>query len=69
MAELTQTPFHTHNGTDTPKLSTENLSFPIVSAAPTDSAPNGTIRVLFDGSSTYRIYIRVNNAWKYCNLS
>lgn len=69
MAEITPTPIHTHNGTDTPKLNTEYMQFPVQSSAPTDSAPNGTIRIHFDGSSTYRIYIRVNNAWKYANLS
>ena len=66
---MSDIPNHTHNNTDSPKITTENLQFPIVSAAPTDSAPNGTIRILFDGSTTYRIYVRVNNAWKYATLS
>jgi hypothetical protein len=66
---MSDIPFHTHNNTDTPKIKTEYLQFPIVSAAPTDAAPNGTVRVMFDGSTTYRIYVRVNNAWKYATLS
>lgn len=66
---MNEIPYHTHNNTDTPKLNTEQLQFPVVSAAPTDSPPNGTIRIMFDGSTTYRIYVRVNNAWKYSALS
>jgi len=62
-------PFHTHNDTDSPRLNTEHFFFPIQSSTPTDSAPNGTIRIHWDGSSTYRLYIRVNNTWKYTNLS
>lgn len=62
-------PNHVHNGTDVAKLDPVHfLGFPIISSVPTDSAINGTIRV-YNSGATYRLYVRVNNLWKYVTLS
>lgn len=62
-------PSHTHNGIDTVKLNPRDfLGFPIISAVPTDSALEGTIRIYSSGG-TYRLYVRVNNLWKYTALT
>lgn len=65
-----QTPFHIHNGADgTPQLDPVNfLPFTVYSAVPTDTAPNGTFKIVYDGVN-YRIYFRVNNLWKYATLT
>lgn len=65
-----QTPFHIHNGADgTPMLDPINfLPFTIYSTIPTDSAPNGTMKLVYDGTN-YRLYFRVNNLWKYASLT
>lgn len=58
---------HEHNGVDSPRVDGKNIIFPITATAPTDKAPNGTIRLYFTGT-TYRIYARLNNVWKYKTL-
>jgi len=64
------TPYHTHNSIDgTPQLDPSNfLPFTIYSAIPTDTANNGTMKIVYDGVN-YRVYFRVNNLWKYVNLT
>jgi hypothetical protein len=60
---------HDHDGTNTPKINPKNLlGFPVISAVPTDAAPNGTIRFYYSGIS-YRLYVRINNSWKYAALT
>lgn len=65
-----QTPYHTHNSVDgTPQIDPVNLlPFTVYSAVPTDAAPNGTFKLVYDGTN-YRIYFRVNNLWKYAALT
>lgn len=56
---------HTHNKIDSPPVHGQDIiPTPVISSAPTDMAPNGTIRVYLNGS-TYRLYIRANNTWKF----
>lgn len=56
---------HTHNGFDSPKIDPQNLTgFPIFTAVPTHNAPEGTIVLRWDGSTTYEIYARINKSWK-----
>lgn len=65
-----QTPYHIHNGADgTPQIDPINLlPFTVYSAIPTDTSPNGTFKLVYDGSN-YRLYFRVNNLWKYVTLT
>lgn len=65
-----QTPYHIHNGADgTPQIDPNNLlPFTVYSAIPTDTSPNGTLKLVYDGSN-YRLYFRVNNLWKYVTLT
>lgn len=66
---ISKVPNHEHTGVDINRIDPKNLlGFPIVSVAPTADLPEGTIR-LYRNSSTYRIYCRINNLWKYANLS
>lgn len=62
-------PAHGHTGTDSLKIDPANLSgFPILTAAPTDSAQNGVIRLALIGG-VYYFYARINNAWKRVALT
>tara|TARA_R110000868_G_scaffold271022_2_gene530476 strand:+ start:4414 stop:4692 length:279 start_codon:yes stop_codon:yes gene_type:complete len=65
-----QTPYHIHNGADgTPMLDPINmLPFTVYSAVPTDTSPNGTFKLVYDGAN-YRLYYRMNNLWKYVTLT
>lgn len=62
---LNNLPFHIHNGIDAPKIKFQDLlPIPIVTTAPTDAAPEGTIRI-YNSSGTIRLYVRANKTWKY----
>ena len=61
---------HIHTGSDSLQLSpTDFLGFPIVSATPTTTPLNGSFAVLYDGATTYELYVRINNLWKKVALS
>lgn len=68
--EMRKIVFHTHNGVDgTPRLDPTNFApFTVYSTIPTDTSPNGTFKLVFDGAN-YRLYFRVNNLWKYVTLT
>jgi hypothetical protein len=60
---------HSHNGSDSERLDPNNfLGFPVAVSAPTDSAPNGTIRLAIISGTAY-IYARINNTWVKATLS
>lgn len=60
---------HSHNGSDSERLDPQNfLGFPVLTAVPTDSAPNGTIRLALISGTAY-IYARINNTWVKATLS
>lgn len=60
---------HGHTGTDCQRIDPKDLlGFPVISAVPTDNAINGTIRAYRSGA-TYRLYIRINNTWRYATLT
>lgn len=62
-------PPHQHNGVDNLQISQKNITgFPIVSTVPADAAPNGTVRLYFDGTN-YRLYAIINTQWKGVILS
>ena len=62
-------PPHQHNGVDNLQIDPVNLTgFPVIGAIPLDNAPQGTIRLYFDGAN-YRFYARINNQWKGVILS
>jgi len=65
-----ETPYHIHNGNDgTPQIDPVNLlPFTVYSAVPTDTASNGTFKLVFDGTN-YRLYYRINSLWKYVALT
>lgn len=66
---LSRIPNHTHNGVDCVRINPADLlGFPTVSVIPTDKARNGTIRV-YNSGATYRLYVRINNLWKYASLT
>lgn len=59
----------THNGTDAPQIDPRDLlGFSILSAAPTWSAPNGTI-VFTSIAGVFKIYVRFPGAWKSAALT
>jgi len=61
---------HTHNGFDSPRLSPSNLlGFPIFTAVPAHDAPEGTIVLRWDGSTTYELYARINKGWRKISLT
>lgn len=61
---------HQHTGVDSSKISPSNLlGFPLFRSVPTHIAPEGTIVLYWDGGATYRIYVRINNTWRYVNLT
>ena len=61
---------HTHNGFDSPRISPQNLlGFPTFTAVPTHDAPEGSILLRWDGSTTYELYSRLNRSWKKIALS
>ena len=61
---------HEHNGYDSPRIDPKNLlGFPIFTAVPTHAAPEGTIILRWDGSTTYELYARINKSWKKIALS
>lgn len=62
-------PIHVHGGTDSPQIDPRNLlGFPIMTAVPTDNAPEGTIRLALI-AGTYYIYARINQTWKRATLT
>jgi len=66
---VARVPAHVHSGVDSGKINPADLNgFPILSAAPTDAPPNGTIRLALVGS-TYSLYARINNVWKSATLT
>jgi len=73
--ELFDIPFHTHTGTDSPQVDPRNLlGFPTIlvadaTVAPTDNPPNGTFRFYYDSVVVYRLWARINNGWRYVNLT
>lgn len=61
---------HQHTGIDSAKLNPANfLGFPLFRSLPTHVAPEGTMLLYWDGMATYRIYVRINQLWKYVNLT
>lgn len=62
-------PAHIHAGPDAPQLDPKDfLGFPIMTAAPTDNAREGTIRLALI-AGTYYIYARINQTWKRATLT
>lgn len=62
-------PVHVHGGTDSPQIDPRNLlGFPIATSAPSDNAPEGTIRLGLVGG-VYKIYARINQTWKSATLT
>lgn len=65
--------FHTHNGFDAPRVSFVDLvPMPIwtdSTALTSWDAPEGTIALYWDGSTTYKIYARINGTWKSAALT
>lgn len=62
--------YHTHDGINSPKIYPRDLNgFPVYSSVPTHDAPEGTIVAYWDGSTTYKIYIRLNKSWKSVAVS
>ena len=61
---------HKHTGLDAKQIDPKDLlGFPIYTAVPTHSAPEGTLVLRWDGSTTYELYARINKAWRKCSLS
>lgn len=60
--------YHTHNRLDSPAVAGEDIKFRVVTAAPTDTAEEGTIRIL-NNAGTITIYVRANKTWKSVALS
>lgn len=61
---------HQHTGVDSAKISPSNLlGFPLFRSVPAHTAPEGTIVLYWDGGATFRIYVRINNTWRYVNLT
>jgi hypothetical protein len=58
---------HSHNGVDSPKIKLGDLML-FSSTVPTKPAKEGTM-VLYVNSTTYRLYIRINQLWKYVALT
>lgn len=61
-------PFHIHNTIDAPQIDISNIRIRVdlvadATVAPTDIAPNGTIRWLYDATN-YVQWNRMNNLWK-----
>lgn len=66
---LTAIKYHIHNGIDSPKINPANfMGFPVRTATPTDSPPDGTI-VLSNISGTRKIWARINNVWYSATLT
>jgi hypothetical protein len=60
---------HTHDGDNSLQIDPRNLlGFPIASSAPTDAAPEGTIR-LYSSGGTYKLYARINKGWRAVSLT
>lgn len=64
----TTVPAHTHDGQDAPPIDPRMLFIPITATVPTDSAPEGTLR-LYSTGGTYRLYARVSGGWHYAALT
>lgn len=62
--DVPKTPFHTHNGTDSPQLDPNYfLGFPIRTETPVDPAQNGKI-VLSDISGIKSLWARIDQTWQ-----
>lgn len=61
-------PPHIHDGVSNPITPGKYIYFPITTVAPTDTAPNGAIKLALI-AGTYYIYARINNAWKRATLT
>jgi hypothetical protein len=60
---------HTHDGNNSLQIDPRNLlGFPIVSTAPADNAPEGTLR-LYSSGGTYKLYARISNGWRAVTLT
>jgi hypothetical protein len=56
---------HEHTGSDSPKIKPISLrGFPTYASAPTGDAEEGTVVFQNDGSATFKLYVRLNGAWK-----
>lgn len=61
---------HQHTGTDSDQLYPQYFrGFPIYTSTPTHNAEEGTIVLQNDGSSTFKIFVRLNGAWKSVAVS
>lgn len=70
LKSLSDVATHRHNGLDAQQIDPKDLKgFPIFTAVPTHSAPEGTIILRWDGSTTYELYARINKSWKKTTLS
>lgn len=71
---VSNVPNHSHNGVDSGRIDPTNLlGFPIflvasASTSPTDTPIDGTIRFLYDASSGYVLWSRVNKTWVAISL-
>lgn len=60
---LSNIPTHAHTGSDSAQIDPKNLlGYQVLTAAPTYSAPNGTI-ILSNVGGVRRIWTRIANAW------
>lgn len=64
--------YHKHNNIDGTPLLDPAVSFlglPIYRTEPIHDALEGTPVLYWDGSTTYRIYYRINKGWHYATLT
>lgn len=60
---VSQVGFHTHNGSDSPLISPNNLTgYTVFATVPTKKGFNGQI-ILVGSSSTYSLYVFVKGVW------
>lgn len=67
--KVNDVPIHSHNGIDSPNIDFTSITgLPIISAVPTDSPEDGTIR-LYNTGGVRRLYAFIAGAWYYTLLT
>lgn len=63
--------YHTHSGTDSPRLTPTNAfnGFPVLATAPTYTGRQGEMVFVDDQSSVRRLYVFMFGSWRFVNLT